>query len=185
MRTSVLTAVIAALIGIMASACGSQKKMNIGSKDYTDTPEYFYSSYYGTAKNPNAAKNIAKLNCRADLATKINGRVTAAMESYYNQYADEGAKKGMALDESGKAEMNFMSFVEANLGHLVEEVEGRLSAPNRKGEYTYYVVMRVKRSDCAKAMEEISTTLPSEVKAQIDRNQELFRERLNEYLNRQ
>lgn len=172
-------------VAVLLAACGAQKKMNIGANDdYVDTKDYFYSSFYGTAKDPNAAKHIAKLNCRADLATKINGRIQAAVETYYNQYVDEGLKKGMARDEGGKTEFNFMSTVEANIGNIIEEVKGRMLAPNKKGEYTYFVAMRVKRSDCEKVMNDIQSTLPDEIKQRIDNDQERFRERLREELNK-
>ena len=79
MRRIFIFTVLAMVLG----ACGSQRKMNIGGDDkYVDDKEYFCSSFYGVAKDPNAAKHIAKLNCCADLATKINGRVTAAVETY-------------------------------------------------------------------------------------------------------
>ena len=57
-------------------------------------------------------------------------------------------------------------------------------APNRKGEYTYFVAMRVKRSDCEKVMNDIQSTLPDEIKQWIDNDQERFRERLREELNK-
>ena len=179
MRRIFIFTVLAMVLG----ACGSQRKMNIGGDDkYVDDKEYFCSSFYGVAKDPNAAKHIAKLNCRADLATKINGRVTAAVETYYNQYVDEGAKKGMTRDEGGKTEFNFMSYVEMNLGGIVEEVAGRMLPPNKQGEYTYFVAMRVRRADCEKVIDDIQETLPEDLKRQIDNDQDRFRERLREAL---
>lgn len=180
-----MKAILILLLSVFLMSCGSARKMGIGGEDkFIDNDKFFVSSFYGTAKDPNTAKHIALLNCRGDLATKIKGKIMAGIESYANQYQKSTEKKGMIRDESGKFESNITSFVETEIGDATV-IHGRMSEPNRKGEYTYFVAMQVSKDiseKLAAQVEEVVSELPDNIKARINYDQEKFKEYLKQYM---
>lgn len=173
------------MLSVLLMSCASSRKMGIGGNDkFIDNDKFFVSSFYGTSKDPNVAKHIALLNCRGDLATKIKGKIIAGIESYVNQFQKSTEKKGIIRDESGKFESNITSFVETEIGDATV-IHARMSEPNRKGEYTYFVAMQVSKDIAEKLsehVEEVVNELPSDIKARIDYDQEKFKEYLKQYM---
>lgn len=181
MKTKFFPMVFAGIAVVFAvSSCGGQKQVvNSGkteiitpfsSPEYRSDMEYFRATGTGTSKSMEAARSMASMDAREQLAAQVTAVLKSVSERYMNQ-----------INVADKAE--FSQKFEANTRQVVnQELVGAITKDdklyqNADGSYEYWVNVEMSR---AKIEDGIEAAISKDEKLAVDFDQHLFMKTFDE-----
>lgn len=181
MKTRMFYFVLAVAASIVAvTSCGGQKQVtNNGKKeivqpfntpDYRSDNEYFRATASGTSPDMEAARTIADMNARQQLAAQVTSVIKSVTEKYMKQ-----------LNVANKTE--FAQKMEQNVRMVInQELSGAVIKDtklyqNEDGSYEYWYNVEMPKVKIEETIEEL---INKDEEMALDFNQHLFRKVFDE-----